>query len=179
MMPPRRPAARGFTLVEVLVALVVVALGMGALLATISSSANTISRLRDKSFAQWIGLNQIALLRLSGQRPSEGVTTGEVDYAGAKWRWRQEITDQGIAGIMRVEVRVAPQVVGASSATGDSEEEAFPATGVAFAFIGSSVMRASGIDPDWSLEAATPRTPGPGAGGGPGGGEGPPQGEQP
>jgi general secretion pathway protein I len=179
----RRAAPRGFTLVEVLVALVVVALGMGALLTTLSSSANAISRLRDKSFAQWIGLNQISLLRLSGQRPSEGVSTGEVEYAGSKWRWRQEVTDQGIAGILRVEVRVAPLVPGTENKGGDSEEEAFPATGVAFAFIGSSVMRASGIDPDWSLEAATPRTPAPGAGGpgtgGPGGGEGAQQETQP
>ncbi len=175
MIHLRRHGPRGFTLVEVLVALVVVALGMGALLTTISSSANAIARLRDKSFAQWIALNQISLLRLSGQRPSAGATTGEVEYAGAKWRWRQEVTDQGIAGILRVEVRVAPQVAGAGNVgSGSKEEETFPATGIAFAFIGSAVMRASGIDPDWSLDAAAPRGPGPG-GGGPGGENPPPE----
>jgi len=177
MIHPRRNAPGGFTLVEVLVALVVVALGMGALLTTISSSANAIARLRDKSFAQWIALNQISLLRLSGQRPAEGVTTGEVDYAGGKWRWRREVTDQGVAGILRVEVRAAPQVAGASDTGAGTEDEPFPATGIAFAFIGSSVMRASGIDPDWSIGAATPRTPAPGAGG-PGSGDGPPQVQQ-
>jgi general secretion pathway protein I len=185
----RRHATRGFTLVEVLVALVVVALGMGALLTTISSSANAIARLRDKSFAQWIALNQISLLRLSGQRPAEGVTSGEVDYAGGKWRWQRQVTDQGVAGILRVEVRVAPQAVQTTKSTDSgSEVETFPATGVAFAFIGSAVMRASGIDPDWSLEAAASRTGGLGAGGpgaggpetgAPGGGAGTPLGTQP
>jgi general secretion pathway protein I len=177
MRQQRRHAECGFTLVEVLVALVVVALGMGALLTTISSSANAVARLRDRSFAQWIALNQIALLRLSGQRPSAGTTSGELDYAGAHWRWQQEITDPGVAGILRVEVRVAPQLAGAGTTSGGSGDEAFPATGIAYAFIGSSVMRASGIDPDWSLGAAVQRV-GPGAGA-PGGGEGAPQGSQP
>ena len=55
-----RARARGFTLIEVLVALVIVAIGMAAVLGALSSSANTLSFLRDKTFAQWVALNQIA-----------------------------------------------------------------------------------------------------------------------
>ena len=46
-MSAARGDMRGFTLIEVLVALLVVALGMGALLTTIASSAETVGRLRD------------------------------------------------------------------------------------------------------------------------------------
>ena len=57
---------RGFTLIEVLVALAIVAIGMAAVLGTLTSSANTVVYLRDKTFANWVALNQIAQLRLSG-----------------------------------------------------------------------------------------------------------------
>lgn len=166
MNRPRRRAARGFTLIEVLIALLVVALGIGALLTTISSSADTVGRLRDKSFAQWIALNQIALLRLSGEAPAVGISTGDMDFGGTHWKYQQEVTDPGIAGILRVDVRVARQVAGKSTTTvmGD---DAFPAIGTGYGFVGSAVMRSSGIDPDWSLAGAVQRGTGGTGGGGP------------
>ncbi|HEV2703049.1 MAG TPA: type II secretion system minor pseudopilin GspI [Steroidobacteraceae bacterium] len=99
---------RGFTLIEVLVALVIVALGMSALLGTLGSAADTVSYLRDKTFAQWIGFNQLATQRLSGTLPSKGTTDGELDYAGRHWRWRQVITDLGFPGLFRIDVMVEP-----------------------------------------------------------------------
>ena len=56
---------RGFTLIEVIIALFVVALGIGALLTTLVSSADSLGRLRDKSMAEWIALNRISEVRLS------------------------------------------------------------------------------------------------------------------
>jgi general secretion pathway protein I len=156
---------QGFTLIEVLVALVVVALGIGALLTTLSSSADVIVRLRDKSFAQWIALNQIATLRLSGEQPAVGKTRGSVDYAGSSWNWESEITDQGVAGVLRVEVRVAHKPDKAAAVA--STDAPMPAIASAFGFLGTSVMRSSGQDPDWSVRRA-----GAGGGGGTGGGAG-------
>ena len=94
-----------FTLVEVLVALVIVAVGMAALFASMGSSADTASYLRDKTFAQWIGFNQLSSVRLAAQLPSTGKTNGELDYAGRHWSWEQEVT-QLDWGLLRVDVRV-------------------------------------------------------------------------
>jgi general secretion pathway protein I len=96
----------GFTLIEVLVALVIVALGMSALLETLGSAADTSTWLRDKTFAQWIAFNQLEQTRLSGSAPAAGTSDGELDYAGRHWRWRQEISDAGFPGIVRIDVRV-------------------------------------------------------------------------
>jgi general secretion pathway protein I len=102
-------AQRGFTLIEVLIALVIVALGMSALLETLGSAADTSTWLRDKTFAQWIGFNQLATLRLSGTTPTNGTTDGELDFAGRHWRWRQVISsDLGIPGVLRIDVKVEP-----------------------------------------------------------------------
>jgi general secretion pathway protein I len=101
-------AQRGFTLIEVLVALVIVALGMSALLETLGSAADTATWLRDKTFAQWIGFNQLATARLSGTLVAAGTTDGELDYAGRHWRWRQVVTDLGFPGLFRIDVKVEP-----------------------------------------------------------------------
>lgn len=163
----RRHGSHGFTLIEVLIAMLVVALGIGALLTTLASSADTVGRLRDKSFAQWIALNQISELHLSGSRPVVGVTYGTADFAGTSWRWQQEITDPGVAGIVRVEVRVAPLVAGAEMPSQPAGDAPMASVGSAFGFVSSSVERPSGLTPDWSFAAAQA-----GAGGGPGGGGG-------
>jgi general secretion pathway protein I len=101
-------AQRGFTLIEVLIALVIVALGMSALLETLGSAADTSTWLRDKTFAQWIALNQLETLRVSGTLPTDGTTDGELDYAGRHWRWRQVVSDFGLPGIFRIDVKVEP-----------------------------------------------------------------------
>ena len=109
----RARTARGFTLVEVLVALVIVAIGMSALLSSMNSSADTASYLREKTFAQWIGLNQLATTRLAAKLPSKGTTNGELDYAGRHWAWQQEVTEQDFPGVLRIDVRVQPIEPGA------------------------------------------------------------------
>ena len=57
MIPSRSQS--GFTLIEVLVALAIVTIGMGALLAALGSSADSASYQRDKTFAEWVALNRI------------------------------------------------------------------------------------------------------------------------
>ena len=57
-------SSRGFTLVEVLVALTVVALGLTALMVAVSGTARTSGYLRDKTIAQWIALNRLTQVRL-------------------------------------------------------------------------------------------------------------------
>ena len=99
---------RGFTLIEVLVALVIVALGMSALMETMGSSADTATWMRDRSFAQWIAFNQLTLTRLTGQVPGVGQSDGELDFGGRHWRWRQLVTSLNFPGVVRIDVMVQP-----------------------------------------------------------------------
>lgn len=140
----RNARRHGFTLIEVLVALVIVAFGMGALLATLASAANTANYLRDKSFAQWIAMNRITELRLRPERPGVGKTSGDVTFANQNWRWYQEIIDPGLAGLLRIDV----SVVLASAVPKDNS--APPALAQSSGFIGTTVGPSLGNDPDWS-----------------------------
>jgi general secretion pathway protein I len=108
-------------LIEVLVALAIVAIGMAAVLESLSSSANTISYLRDETLTEWVGLNQVATTRLNlqpGQVPPTGNTQGDIDYAGRSWHWRQEVIETQVKGIVRIDVKVRPAEVKAGEDNG-------------------------------------------------------------
>jgi general secretion pathway protein I len=107
--------SRGFTLIEVLVALAIVAIGMAAVLGTLTSSASTIIYMKDRTLAQWIALNHIAEVRLTGSVPSIGNTEGDVDYAGSKWHWRQETVATAVQGMVRMDVSVRPSEIKADN----------------------------------------------------------------
>jgi general secretion pathway protein I len=121
--------ARGFTLVEVLVALVIVAAGASAVLSALNSAASSTVYLRDKTFAQWIAGNRIAETRLATTRAPSGKTEGELDYAGRRWKWRQQVSDGEIPGLARIDVSVRPIVPGApAAAAGAAADEAWTIT---------------------------------------------------
>ena len=104
----RPNTARGFTLIEVLIALAVVALAVGALLGTITSAASNISYLKDKTLAEWVALNRLAEIRISQQMPDPGKRAGNTVMGGMRWQWEQEVTELPVKGMFRVDVRSRP-----------------------------------------------------------------------
>ena len=148
-------AQRGFTLIEVLVALVIVALGMSALLETLGSAADTATWLREKTFAQWIGFNQLETVRLSGTLPSNGTTDGELDYAGSHWRWRQLVSGLGFPGLFLIEVKVEP----ADTATVDEKGWMATVTGAIGDAVSPPQLQSLYPDPSLPGSAAPGSTP--------------------
>jgi general secretion pathway protein I len=82
--------SRGFTLVEVLVALLVLALALGALQLRIAAYVDNAAYLRDKTVANWVALNQLELLRIAQRfdaSPPAGIQQGTAAMAGRTWYW--------------------------------------------------------------------------------------------
>ena len=138
--------AQGFTLLEVLVALAIVAIGMAAVMGALSSSAGTVSYLRDKTFAQWVALNRIATIRISGQQPATGNTDGDVDYAGTSWHYRQEVVTTDVPGILRIDVKVRPKDLKVST-----EDTGWYTT--VSGLYGGAVGIPNGYQPDWGSQS--------------------------
>ena len=102
----RNPKDYGFTLIEVVVALAIVAIGMLAVFKTIGDTVNNVDQLRDRSLAGWIADNRITEVRVSGEMPSIEETAGEVDYAGRKWHWVTKVSQTQVKGLRRIDVSV-------------------------------------------------------------------------
>ncbi len=134
----------GFTLIEVLVALAIVAIGMSAVLEALTSSANTALYLQDKTFAEWVALNRIETVRLSGTVPSPGTSNDDVDYAGRKWQWQQKVTSTRIPGMVQIDIDVRP----ADSAAADDRGWYAGATG----FMSNAIAPPANPAPAWSQQ---------------------------
>ncbi len=78
--------ARGFTLIEVLVALAIVAVTLGAGLQAAGALTRNAQRLGEVSEAQWCADNQLGALRLTRQFPDVGDLDFECNQLGRSYR---------------------------------------------------------------------------------------------
>jgi general secretion pathway protein I len=139
---------RGFTLIEVLVALAIVALGMGALLAALSSAAGNVQALREKTLAQWVALNQVADARLNLQAPSIGTTEGDINNFGdGNWHLQRTISSIGLVpGLLQITVGVRRASPRGIAQPAKPPDWITTVTG----FRGDSLAAATGDQPDWT-----------------------------
>jgi len=103
-----RPGSQlGFTLVEVLVALVVVGVALPALLSQVMTQVDGTTALRDKTVAHWVAQNRWTRIqlqhRLTGQLPS-GSETGEAEMLEQPWQWRVDTTDTELVRRLTISV---------------------------------------------------------------------------
>lgn len=82
--------SKGFTLVEVMVALAVIAIALPALLFSVMQQLDGTAYIRDKNIAQWVALNKMTELRLTNRQTGKipkGKLTGKEEMAGRDWHW--------------------------------------------------------------------------------------------
>jgi len=103
----RTACSDGFTLVEVLVAVAILAIGLAALFGQISQSVFTVGYLRDSTLAQWVAVDRITELRLENRFPDIDETDGEIDMASQSWRYTLIISETLWPDLRRVDVRVS------------------------------------------------------------------------
>ncbi|MDE2090501.1 MAG: type II secretion system minor pseudopilin GspI [Gammaproteobacteria bacterium] len=99
--------AQGFTLLEVLVALAVLAIGMITVIGTAVKSTRLAGELRDETFAHWVAMNELTTLRLAPAWPDLGTLKGESAMAGQQWDWQALVSKTADPDLMRVDISVA------------------------------------------------------------------------
>ena len=88
-------SSRGFTLIEVIVALGIIATAMAAVMMTVSANVRNATGLKERTFAHWVAMNKMNELLILNETefPPIKITTGSVLMAEHEWFWEQKVEE--------------------------------------------------------------------------------------
>ena len=104
---PSTPLRTGFTLIEVLVALAIVAVALAAGFRSVAQSAESATALKGRTLALWVAENRLAAAQLEIPGPAVGERDGNERQAGALFAWHQTVSGTPNPAFRRVEITVA------------------------------------------------------------------------
>jgi len=101
-----RKHGRGFTLIEVLVALAVLAIALAAVMRAVAQSADTAIALRDRTQAMWVAQDRLREHLLQRDWPSPDTRSGVSQFAGREWQWREQVLATPLKELRRIEIDI-------------------------------------------------------------------------
>lgn len=78
---------KGFTLLEILVALAVLSIALMAALKSSGAAIRNTTALKERTLANWVMVNRVAELELDKKWIELGTTQGKALMAGQTWYW--------------------------------------------------------------------------------------------
>lgn len=102
----RPPRVAGFTLVEMLVAVAVLAIALSAILAGMARYTGNAASLRERTVALWVAHNRLTLIELARAWPDIGSSDGEMEMAGSKWKWQAKVQKTADDHLRRIDITV-------------------------------------------------------------------------
>lgn len=99
-------SSRGFTLLEILIALAILAITSLALLSQTRHSVMTRTALHDKTLALWVAEDSMDQLRANREWPGVGTRSERIEMAEREWEVSLEVIDTARADMRRVTVAV-------------------------------------------------------------------------
>lgn len=100
-------AGQGFTLIEVLVALLVFSLIASTAAHVGSQYISSYERIRNKTLASWIADNRINEIRLEEKLPQITENSRDIDYGPFRWRVTTKVQGTSEPSMRRIEVTAA------------------------------------------------------------------------
>ena len=98
----------GFTLLEVMVAMTVLALTMGAVIKAVGGYTANQAYLRDRTLADWVARNVLVEQQVKDAWPSVGELKGTAEMSGREWRWIGTVSQTDEQDLRRLDVKIRP-----------------------------------------------------------------------
>jgi general secretion pathway protein I len=102
----------GFTLIEIMVALAIITIALGAIIESTTASNRNLQYLRDRSIATWVAGNELARVRAQRLWSSRSSRSGSVEMGGREWSWKMQIHKTDDPDMRRVEIQVFAEDAG-------------------------------------------------------------------
>ncbi len=102
----KRLNSNGFTLIEMMVAMAVLAVGMGAIIKAAAENASNSAYLRDREVARWIATDKLTELQITSPWGSNTKPKGEVEMFNQTWYWQARIRKVQDPDLRRVDIEV-------------------------------------------------------------------------
>jgi len=98
--------SRGFTLIEVLVAMTIIAVGVSALVASAGASAWRSDYMRDREFGRWVASNALIELQVLPAWPEVGTKNTEVEMGNTTWYLKTQTQPVADPDLRRLDIQV-------------------------------------------------------------------------
>ncbi|HED17266.1 MAG TPA: type II secretion system protein GspI [Gammaproteobacteria bacterium] len=100
----------GFTLLEVMVSILVLAIALGAVVTASTSYTTNLGHLRDMTLAHWVAVNKMNEITLTETWPKPGIIKGSLSMANRDWEWRIDVQNTPDQSVRRLEIEVRHNV---------------------------------------------------------------------
>ncbi|MET1256728.1 type II secretion system minor pseudopilin GspI [Aliikangiella maris] len=101
-----RFSGKGFTLLEVLIAMVIFGTTVAFLVRNLTEQQRAHTDIGVRTIAHWVALNKMAEVRMAEQWPDIGVTRGDMEMRDHKWYWLQTVSNTSEKQLRQVEIEV-------------------------------------------------------------------------
>lgn len=98
--------SRGFTLIEILVALAIIAVALAAGMRALAQSTDSATALKARTLALWVAQNRLAAAQIATPWPALGNYQGNATQAGAQFQWREAVTITPNPAFRKIEISV-------------------------------------------------------------------------
>ena len=105
-LPMRVERCRGFTLLEVLIALAILAVALTAVIRAVAQSIDLSAGLRDRTLALWVAQDRLAKHQIQKDWPPVDNTDGTQEMADRQWQWTEKVSATDVAEIRRIDIEI-------------------------------------------------------------------------
>lgn len=98
---------KGFTLIEVLLALAVISIALTALIKATGNDVIYMQRIKDKSISHWVAMQAVSMVQLGLVEIKRQETSQVTTMLGQRWYWHAKLTATPIRSVQQITITLS------------------------------------------------------------------------